>query len=68
MEGYSSVSSGLEPAFEADDQHSPAEGKASDSNSNIKKHHYICRKIVSCHEEEKVNLDYHHNPGAWRQM
>jgi hypothetical protein len=44
MEGYNSVSSRLKPAFEADDQRCPAKGKASDSNSNIKKHHNICRE------------------------
>jgi len=41
MEGYSSGSSGLEPAFEADDKHGPAKCKARNSNSNIKEHHYI---------------------------
>jgi hypothetical protein len=43
MEGYSSVSSGLEPAFEADDKRGPAKSKAGNSNSNIKEHHYVCR-------------------------
>jgi hypothetical protein len=43
MEGYSRVSSELEPAFEADDKHGPAKCKARDSNSNIKEHHNICR-------------------------
>ena len=43
MEGYSSVSSGLEPAFEADNKHGPAKCKARNSNSNIKEHHYVCR-------------------------
>ena len=43
MDGYSSVSSGPEPAFEADDKYGPAECKARNSNSNIKEHHYVCR-------------------------
>jgi hypothetical protein len=42
MEGYSSVSSGLEPAFKADHKHGPAKCKARDGDSNIKEHHYIC--------------------------
>jgi hypothetical protein len=40
---YSRVSSGLEPAFEADNKHGPAKSKARNSNSNIKEHHYVCR-------------------------
>ena len=43
MKGYSSVSSGLEPAFEANDKHGPAKCKARYSNSDIKEHHYVCR-------------------------
>ena len=41
MEGYSSVSSGLEPAFKADDQHCPAECEARDSDREIEEHHYV---------------------------
>ena len=43
MEGYSTVRSEFEPAFEADDKHSPTKCEARNSNSNIKEHHYVCQ-------------------------
>jgi len=51
VEGYSTVSSGLEPAFKANDHHRPAKCKAGDSNSNIEEHHYII--VTPAHSSER---------------
>ena len=67
MEGYSNVSSGLDPAFKADDKHGPAKCKARNSNSNIKEHHNICRAKSLAPKKtfrEENTLDYHHSLDA----
>jgi len=53
MERYSIMSSGLQPAFKADDQHCPTKCKASDSNSNVENHHHI---IVTPTHSSKCDL------------